>query len=241
MMKKVLCALMGAMPMLMASAFAVTIDLDLLGGGLSVLDGLFLIGVGLVLLGILVLCIAFFKPVKHEEEEEDGAAEFLEAIAPQEEDAEAFTENETEPVEEEITESPEELPEEEAEAEEESEEELEEEPQESEAEEEIDREPEEEKVYPTLTFTGLNNGEFKILPLKESVTLGRRLENDLIFSDTTISGVHCEITVEEDKIYLEDRDSTNGTFLNGTRITEKTEIHKGDILALGQMELRIGI
>ena len=226
--------------MLMATAFAVTIDLDLLGGGLSVLDGLFLIGVGLVLLGILLLCIAFFKPVKHDSEEEDNVADFLEAIAPEAEDAEAFTEDETEPVEEEITESPEEFPEEEAEAED-PEEELEEEPQESETEEEIDKEPEEEKVYPTLTFTGLNNGEFKILPLKESVTLGRRLENDLIFSDTTISGVHCEITVEEDKIYLEDRDSTNGTFLNGTRITEKTEIHKGDILALGQMELRIGI
>ena len=237
MRKKLLCALMGAMPMLMASAFAVTIDLDLLGGGLSVLDGLFLIGVGLVLLGILVLCIAFFKPVKQDEEEEEDVSQFLDAIVPEEEVEEPFAEDETDFAEEETSESAEEIPEEDAEAEEELEEEL----QISEAEEEPEKEQEEEKVYPTLTFTGLNNGEFKILPLKELVTLGRRLENDLIFSDTTISGIHCEITVEEDKIYLADRDSTNGTFLNGIRITEKTEIHKGDILALGQMELRIGI
>ena len=73
------------------------------------------------------------------------------------------------------------------------------------------------------------------------VTLGRRPENDLIFTDTTVSGLHCEITVEEDTVYLTDKNSTNGTYLNGEKITEKTQIQKGDIMVLGQVELKISI
>lgn len=254
MMKKVLFSLLAAVPVLMMSVFAVSVDLNLLGGGLSLLDGLFLIGVGLVLIGVLFLCLAFLHPAEKEAEEgsseESGVEEFLAAL--KREDAEN-TEQEEVPVSEETVveetippteeETEQEIPEAiKEETPEDPEEELEEEQLEEEREQEQEEvQPQEEKNYPTLTLTGINNGEFKILPLKDSVSLGRRLENDLIFSDTTISGVHCEITVEDDEVYLMDKDSTNGTFLNGTRITEKTAIHKGDILSLGQMELKIGI
>ena len=247
MMKKVLPALLGAVPVLMMSAFALTVDLDLFRGGLSVLDSVLLIGVGLVLIGVLLLCIAFLKPVKAVPEEEleevlpetdvatpvaDAAAE--EPSVEQAEEPEVETEAET-------SEEPEAEISEEAAAEEDAEEAEEEEvpaaADAEEAEEEVA-----EKVYPTLTLTGINNGEFMILPLKESVSLGRRPANDLVFSDTTISGVHCGITVEDDdKVYLCDKDSTNGTFVNARRIAEKTELHKGDVLALGQLEFRVGL
>ena len=237
MMKKVLTALLGAVPVLMMSAFALTVALDLFSGGLSVLDSLLLIGVGLVLIGVLLLCIAFLKPVKAvQEEEPEEVLPEMEVVADAAEDAAAEelfveqaeeTEAETEVAayEEPETETPEET--------EAVEEEM---PAATEAEEEVV-----EKVYPTLTLTGINNGEFMILPLKESVSLGRRPANDLVFSDTTISGVHCGITVEEDKVYLCDKDSTNGTFVNAKRISEKTELHKGDVLALGQLEFRVGL
>lgn len=238
MMKKWVLAFLAAVSQFTVTAFAMPVELNLLGGGLSVLDSLLLIGVGIALIGILLLCIAFLKPQKNQEEpeNEDG---FLEQLI--EETAiktveESLDEEELPEEEEEET-----LPEEESIAEEVPEETPAEEPVEEMVEEPIVEEPEEEKVYPTLTLTGINNGEFKILPLKDVVTLGRRPENDLIFTDTTVSGLHCEITVEEDKVYLTDKNSTNGTYLNGEKITEKTQIQKGDIMVLGQVELKISI
>ncbi|MEE1013724.1 MAG: FHA domain-containing protein [Clostridia bacterium] len=244
MMKKVLTALLGAVPVLMMSAFALTVDLNLFSGGLSVLDSLLLIGIGLALIGVLLLCIAFLKPVKVVPEEEPVAepAADIEEEAVEEEPSVEQAEESVDETNAEVSEEPEtEAPEEaatagEAEETEAVEEEVPVTPEADEVAEEVA-----EKVYPTLTLTGINNGEFMILPLKESVSLGRRPANDLVFSDTTISGVHCGITVEEDKVYLCDKDSTNGTFVNAKRISEKTELHKGDVLALGQLEFRVGL
>lgn len=250
MMKKFLTALLGAVPVLMMSAFALTVDL--FRGGLSVLDSVLLIGVGLALIGVLLLCIAFLKPVKAVPDEEweevlpetevaAPVADAAEEVAAEEPSVEQAEEPEVE-TEAETSEEPEAEISEEAAAEEDAEEaEAEEVPAAADAEEAAEEEVA-EKVYPTLTLTGINNGEFMILPLKESVSLGRRPANDLVFSDTTISGVHCGITVEEDdKVYLCDKDSTNGTFVNARRIAEKTELHKGDVLALGQLEFRVGL
>jgi len=249
--KKVLGILMCLCALGTAPAYALSVDLSLFRGGLSVLDSLFLIGAGLTLIGVLLLCIALFKKEKSVDEipvepiilpEEDAEEEELEEESVEETEIADEEEPVEEPLEETLEETPETMDEEAieeaelAEEEEATEEEVVEEVQEVQEVEEI-----EEKTYPTLTLTGLNNTEFKILPLKESVTLGRRPGNDLIFTDTTISGVHCEITIEDDILYLEDKGSTNGTYLNREKITEKTEIHKGDILAMGKLEFKISI
>jgi pSer/pThr/pTyr-binding forkhead associated (FHA) protein len=54
--------------------------------------------------------------------------------------------------------------------------------------------------------------------LKETVTIGRDTANDLTFSSPTVSREHAALTVKDDRWYLEDRGSFNGTFLNGTRV-----------------------
>ncbi len=242
--KKLLGILLCLCTGISVPAYAFSVDLSLFSGGLSVLDGLFLIGAGLTLIGVLFLCIALLKNDK-EVPVAEVAAEFSLPLEPVEED-----EEEVPPVEEpeeevqETEEGQEEAAEQDETEEEEAADEIENLPEDEEtpdAEPVEEEEPEPEKEYPTLTLTGMNNTEFKILPLKESVTLGRRPGNDLIFADTTISGVHCEITVEEDKIYLQDKGSTNGTYLNREKLTEKAEIHKGDILALGRLEFKISI
>lgn len=257
MRKKLWLAFIGAGTLMTMPVFALSIDLNLFAGGLSVLDSLLLIGLGLVLLGVLFLCIAFLKPDKEivdepeeffhqlmqEEVLEEPVEEEIEEELPEEEVPEILEEAEQESEEvsvEEILaeEEPEEIPVEEIPAEEEPEEV----PVEEEIiEEEPEEEPEEERNYPTLTLTGINHEDFKVLPLKEKVTLGRRPDNDLVFADTTVSGSHCAITVEEDAVFLCDLGSTNGTYINTKRISEKVEIHKGDIIALGQLEFRISI
>ena len=54
--------------------------------------------------------------------------------------------------------------------------------------------------------------------LKKSVTIGRDETNDLTFSSPTVSREHAALMLKDDRWYLEDRGSFNGTFLNGTRV-----------------------
>jgi hypothetical protein len=64
--------------------------------------------------------------------------------------------------------------------------------------------------------------------------LGRGPDNDFVVDDTTVSGAHCEITVEEG-VSVRDLGSTNGTFVDGQRITE-SPLALGQILKLGDAE-----
>lgn len=68
--------------------------------------------------------------------------------------------------------------------------------------------------------------------------LGRAEGNDFTLDDPTVSSRHCEIIVAEMTIQVRDLDSTNGTFIDNRRI-RNSEIHNGEILMLGSMEMRL--
>lgn len=56
-----------------------------------------------------------------------------------------------------------------------------------------------------------------------SKTLGRAKDNDIVYLGPDISSHHAKITmVDEDKISIEDLNSTNGTFVNGYRVKKAT-------------------
>ena len=73
--------------------------------------------------------------------------------------------------------------------------------------------------------------------VKESITLGRSRQCDIVVPDESVSRVHAEIRREEDRYRLLDRESKAGTFLGGSRITDAF-LRPGDELRLGQVELR---
>jgi pSer/pThr/pTyr-binding forkhead associated (FHA) protein len=54
--------------------------------------------------------------------------------------------------------------------------------------------------------------------LKGSVTIGRDARNDLTFESQSVSREHAALTFRDQRWYIEDRGSFNGTFLNGTRV-----------------------
>jgi pSer/pThr/pTyr-binding forkhead associated (FHA) protein len=60
------------------------------------------------------------------------------------------------------------------------------------------------------------------------LTIGRDESNDLVLKDAGISGFHAEIQLDEESIYLIDMDSTNGTCVNGAKITGRTRIKAWD-------------
>ncbi|TAG38545.1 MAG: FHA domain-containing protein, partial [Cytophagia bacterium] len=67
---------------------------------------------------------------------------------------------------------------------------------------------------------------------KPTMTIGRAANNDIIIPEQTVSSHHATLTIENGNFFISDMDSTNGTFVNGTRIDKKM-LKGGDLLKLG--------
>ena len=86
-----------------------------------------------------------------------------------------------------------------------------------------------------FSFNSSKLGEF-ILD-KEVMTIGRKEDNDIRIENLAVSGHHAKLlTIFEDS-FLEDLDSTNGTFVNGKPI-DKHPLRNGDVITIGKHELR---
>ncbi len=53
---------------------------------------------------------------------------------------------------------------------------------------------------------------------------------NIVYKNRFVTGSHAEITFESGAAYITDKNSVNGTFLNGRLVTEKTKLHYGDII-----------
>jgi pSer/pThr/pTyr-binding forkhead associated (FHA) protein len=75
----------------------------------------------------------------------------------------------------------------------------------------------------------------QIMPLMKTVTtLGRQMENDIVFHEDFLSRFHAEIVYENEKYVLCDKDSTSGTFVNGRRI-DRCVLNSGDLISLANI------
>jgi hypothetical protein len=68
---------------------------------------------------------------------------------------------------------------------------------------------------------------------------GRDAECSLVIEGTTVSRRHARITVAHGTAMIEDLDSTNGTHVNGRRVSAPTRLAPGDEFALGSEMLRV--
>jgi len=72
--------------------------------------------------------------------------------------------------------------------------------------------------------------------IDEELTLGRRVDNDIVIKDPYVSKYHFKIVQDEDNYFIEDLDSANGTFLNGERLEDAVMLKNGDIIRIGNIE-----
>jgi pSer/pThr/pTyr-binding forkhead associated (FHA) protein len=71
------------------------------------------------------------------------------------------------------------------------------------------------------------------------VTLGRASENDLVLDADDFASVHhARIEPRRDGVWVEDLDSTNGTFVNGIKLTRPQKLTPGDVIRVGETDLR---
>ncbi|MBN1681689.1 MAG: FHA domain-containing protein [Anaerolineae bacterium] len=80
------------------------------------------------------------------------------------------------------------------------------------------------------------NAHFPLLPL---TTLGRSPTNTVVLDDTFCSQEHALLTRRGGQWWLEDRDSSNGTWLNGEPVREAIVVSSGDVIGIGDVQLKI--
>lgn len=82
------------------------------------------------------------------------------------------------------------------------------------------------------------DGDIKIsLEGRRLIKIGRASDNDIVITDPNVSRHHAQIEVEADGFVLKDTGSTNGTFVNGTKIGQRMLRH-GDTVTIGMTKLR---
>src|SRR5216117_756130 len=72
----------------------------------------------------------------------------------------------------------------------------------------------------------------------DKTTIGRVDDNSFQIAEASVSSHHCEISMQGSDALVKDLNSTNGTFINGEKITEAV-LKPGQTLRLGQIELRL--
>ena len=71
------------------------------------------------------------------------------------------------------------------------------------------------------------------------LTIGRGLQNDLaIATDEYASARHARFEPRQDGVWVQDLGSTNGTYLNGARLDRPRRLTVGDIVRVGDTDLR---
>ncbi|MFN6961423.1 MAG: FHA domain-containing protein [Rhodocyclaceae bacterium] len=84
----------------------------------------------------------------------------------------------------------------------------------------------------------MDNQVLKEIPIdRERITIGRKPYNDIQIDNLAISGNHAVIVTILDDSFLEDLNSTNGTFVNGRQV-RKHFLQDNDVIELGKYRLK---
>ena len=88
-----------------------------------------------------------------------------------------------------------------------------------------------------IVFVGQDSGNRYEIK-QGTTTLGRSSEADISLDDERISRIHCAVEWKGDKIFIEDRGSTNGTYVESKKVN-RAHLRRGAPLQVGQSVMKV--
>ena len=73
----------------------------------------------------------------------------------------------------------------------------------------------------------------------DKTTVGRVDDNTFQIAQPSVSSHHCEVLLRGNDVVIKDLNSTNGTFINGQQVTGEAVLKPGQVLRLGEVEIRL--
>ncbi|MEX0797322.1 MAG: FHA domain-containing protein [Acidimicrobiia bacterium] len=73
----------------------------------------------------------------------------------------------------------------------------------------------------------------------DATVLGRSAEADVLLDDPYASEFHMRLLAQENGLVLHDLGSTNGTYVNGRRVTAPTTLRRGDSVQVGKTVMEV--
>lgn len=77
----------------------------------------------------------------------------------------------------------------------------------------------------------------EVVITKDKTTLGRRPYNDIVIDNLAVSGEHAVLQMMGSDVYIEDLNSTNGTYINGKAI-KKQLLSANDTVEIGKYKIK---
>ncbi len=78
-----------------------------------------------------------------------------------------------------------------------------------------------------------------VFPLDAVTTVGRDVNNSIVVDDAFASAEHAVLTFRGRSWYVEDRGSTNGTYVNGSPVEDVAQVGFGDEIQVGRVRFRL--
>lgn len=101
------------------------------------------------------------------------------------------------------------------------------------------RRPDAAESLPVLVVT-TPGADPLIFEVRKPLVVGRGAQADITFEDAFASDRHARFDTAGGRLYVQDLGSTNGTTINGERVTDRTALSRGDTIRIGAtiMEVR---
>lgn len=93
------------------------------------------------------------------------------------------------------------------------------------------------EVIGTYPESGISQGS--VIPVKTEVTIGRKEDNSIVLNDRHVSANHGKLLIKNEVLFIEDLNSTNGTFINGKRIEGRVKLFARDEITIGNTKFRV--
>lgn len=78
-----------------------------------------------------------------------------------------------------------------------------------------------------------------IIPVRSTISIGRKEENSIVLIDQHVSGNHAKLLIKNEILFIEDLNSTNGTLVNGRKISGRVKLYSNDIIMIGNTKFKV--